>query len=197
MSSRAVSSVIGVVLMVAVVVILSTTVGVFVLGAGADLRDPAPVIGQSTGGLTPNADSDGSAIDDGGIVRIEHLAGESVAVGDIEVAVDARRACSETARIQNFPGPTPSRKSSTPTYLPFNDDNFEQGVASFVSQGRPTQQWDAGALHEDTDNTFDAGSFFEFRINKTECELRPGEQITVRVVHLPSNAIILAEELTA
>jgi FlaG/FlaF family flagellin (archaellin) len=50
-SSRAVSSVIGNILLVATVVILAATISVFALGFTEETTDAGPVVGQSSGEL--------------------------------------------------------------------------------------------------------------------------------------------------
>jgi flagellin-like protein len=195
---RAVSPIVSTVLTVAIVVILAASVSVFVLDFGEEVDDPAPVVGQSSGELTPNEDEDGFSIPGGGIISITHVAGDDLNVGDIEVVVDATDACGQTARVLALPGPTPSRTATSPDYLPFDDGNFRSGDDSFLSQGTGGQKWSAGVLHAETSNTFDAGSSFELRIAPTSgCDVRPGDRITVDVVHVPSNAVIISQELTA
>jgi flagellin-like protein len=188
---RAVSPVISTILMVAIVVILAATITVFVLDVGEEVQDPGPNVARSSGEFV---EQDGF---DGGIVRITHVAGDAVPVEELEVAVDATDACGERARIINLPGPEPPRSSTSPTYLPFDDDNFERGSNSIISQGNSRQNWSAGVLHRETSNTFAAGSFFEFRIKGGDCQLNQGEEVLVRVIHVPSNSIIVTEELTA
>lgn len=191
--SRAVAPVISTILLVAIAVILAATISVLVLDFGEEIQDPAPKIGQSSGEFVKQ---DGF---EGGIIRIEHIAGDSVPVEEIEVAVDATDACGETARVQNLPAFNNDTPYSNPDAFSFGDDNLVRGSNSIISKGSTPlfQKWDAGVLHKDTDNTFDAGSEFEFRIGKGACQLNNGDKITVRVVHVPSNAVIIKQELTA
>jgi FlaG/FlaF family flagellin (archaellin) len=60
--------------MVAIVVILAATLSVFALGFTDEATQPGPIVGQSSGDLVPQ---DGS---DDGIVRINHVAGDTVQV---------------------------------------------------------------------------------------------------------------------
>lgn len=188
---RGVSPVISVILMAAVVVVLAATISVFVLGFGEQIQDPSPSVAQSSGEFVEQNGTSGA------IVRIQHLAGDPVSVDNLEIAVDATDACGKRARIVNLPGPEPPRTATTPTYFPFDDNNFVRGAESFISEGTVEQQWNAGVLHKETSSRFDAGSFFEFRIISTKCAVTQGEQITVRVIHLPSDATIIKQELTA
>lgn len=182
---RAVSPVISTILMVAIVVILAATISVFVLGLGEDIQDPAPNVAQSSGELITQ---DGF---DGGIVRITHIAGDSVNVENIEITVDATDSCSERARIVNLPSTAVNFG-----FDGFSDENLQNGDDSFISKGNSFSTWDAGVLHETNENTFSAGSYFEFRITGGECELNKGDTVTVRIVHTPSNAVIIKKDLT-
>lgn len=184
---RAVSPVISNILMVAIVVILAATVSVLALGLTEEQNRPGPVVGQSSGELI----GDKAGADDQ-IVRITHIAGDPVDVSEMEIVV---RACGETARIVNLPAPT-TRTASTPTYFPFDEGNFE-GNENLISEGTVGQSWDAGVLHEDTDDTFTGGSSFEFRITNGACSLNSGDQVDVRVIHTPTNTVMINKELTA
>ncbi|EMA09159.1 type IV pilin [Haloarcula sp. JP-Z28] len=186
-SPRAVSPVVSTILLVAIVVILGTTISVLALGVTDDLNDAGPVVGQSTAEFI----GDRSGADDQ-IVRITHIAGDSVAVSEMELVV---RACGKATRLINLPAPT-TRTASTPTYFPFDEGNF-QGNQDLLSEGTVGQSWDAGVLHEDTTNTFAAGSSFEFRITNGACSLAAGETIEVMVVHSPTNTVMIDTELTA
>lgn len=184
---RGVAPVVSTVLVVAIVVVLAAVVSVFVLGLGEDVEDQGPIVGRSTSEFV--GDRSGS---DDQIVRITHRAGDAVPVSEMEIAV---RACGQSERIVNLPAPT-TRTTSTPTFLPFDVGNFEYG-SGLLSQGQPGQEWDAGVLHEDTSDTFVAGSSFEFRIKNGACRLDPGDEVSVRVVHTPTNSVVIEKRLTA
>lgn len=81
---RAVSPVIGVILMVAITVILAAVIGVFVLGLGDELGDPAPSNSINIEGPVdinlPEEGADG--LED---IVISHEGGDSVEYGDVEV----------------------------------------------------------------------------------------------------------------
>jgi flagellin-like protein len=80
-TNRAVSPIISVILMVAITVILTATISIFVLGFTEDLNDTAPVVGQTSGEFVPGADEQE--------VLITHVAGDSVAVENMEIVVRA------------------------------------------------------------------------------------------------------------
>lgn len=189
---RAVSPVISTILVVAIVIVLAATISVFVLGFGENVRDPPPNIAQSNGEFI---EQDGYS---GGIVRVTHVAGDTVEIENIEILVDVSgRDCTAQDRIVNLPA-----TNDIPDGQAFTDDNFESNK-TIISKGFPggnlfgnEQQWSAAALHTDTGDTMSAGQYFEFRIKGTSCPLSQGDQVTVRVVHLPTNSILIDEELT-
>lgn len=185
-NERSVSPVISVILVVAITVVLAATISVFVLGIGEKLQDPGPNVAESSGEFVS-----GTALDKQ-IVRITHIAGDSVPAEELEVVVDATDACGQRDRIINLPADRTGFGENG-----FADENFEQGASTFLSQGGTFgQEWSPGVLHVNNDNTFDAGSKFEFRIKQT-CEFDEGEELTVRVVHTPTNSVILIQDITA
>lgn len=98
-SSRAVSSVVATVLMVAVVVTLSATVSGFAFGVTDDIEQPGPNVGQSSGELLAFEDDS-----DEQIVRITHIAGDSITVSNIEISVRAEcKDGTKQGRIVNLP----------------------------------------------------------------------------------------------
>jgi len=176
--------------MVAIVVILAATISVFALGFAEDTTEAGPVVGQSSGELMVQSGYDG------GTVRITHIAGDSIEVENIEIAVDARDACGDTARIINLPS-----DASRFGFDGFADENLQYRDNSFISKGNFFSEWDIGVLHEANDNTFKAGTSFEFRINggsdDDDCQIELGDEVTVRVVHTPTNTVTIEKTLTA
>ncbi|WP_246308338.1 type IV pilin [Halosimplex rubrum] len=176
LSSRAVSPVIANILMVATVVILAATVSVFALGFVDEANQPGPVVGQSSGELLTQ---DGF---DGGIVNITHVAGDTLSASALEIAVDAQGACGKSGRLVNLPA---SGGDPVPTseYVR-GDDIFDN---SYNSVGGPIGE--AGGQWQ-------AGETATFRIAGTPCQLDSGDTITVRVVHTPTNSVVIKETLT-
>ncbi|MFB6083788.1 MAG: type IV pilin [Halorientalis sp.] len=173
-SSRAVSPVIANILLVAVVVILAATISVFTLGFTDDANQPGPVVGQSSGELV--YDRPGS---DDQIVRLTSVAGDSLDVSQLEIAVDATDACGKQSRIVNLPTNTLGSENYK------GDDIFD-----YYSP-------DGGQLDTSADGTWSAGETVTFRIASTECKLNSGDTIIVRVVHTPTNSVVIKETLTA
>ncbi|MFC7071742.1 type IV pilin [Halovenus rubra] len=185
-SQRAVSPVISTVLVVAITVILGAVIATFVLGLGETVSDPGPNIGETTGEIERQ---DGYQ---GGIVRITHVAGDSVPVSEMEIVVDATdAACRQRARILNLPSSATGFGENG-----FSDANLEAGDESIISKGQTAdQKWEPGVLHTTNQNRFEAGKFFEFRIAKGECQLTAGDQITVDLVHTPTKSIMISQEI--
>jgi len=184
-NSRAVSSVIATLLLIAVVVVLSATIATALLGAGSELRDPAPNVAQSSGEFV---EQEGFT---GGMVRITHLAGDTVAVADLEIAIDATDACSERERLVNLPEDDSNNAGR------FADTNVESGdIGDSIVSGGYTE---LGVLDSRTTNEFTAGSWLQFRLAGSSgyCPLDPGDRVVVRVVHVPSNSVLITEDLTA
>jgi len=194
--NRAATPVVSTILMVAIVLILAATISVTTLGYGENIRDTSPVVGQSTGELEPVNGGNG------GIITVVHEAGDSVEVENIEIVVDATDACGRQARVVNLPASFPGQYYGA---RQFDDDVNFQGDVDLFAQGFAFggEEWDARLLMDTTensfdspDNTFTAGDSFQLRISAV-CELTSGDQVNLDVVHVPSNSIIISQELIA
>lgn len=108
----------------------------------------------------------------------------------MEIAVDATDDCDETARIVNLPS-----EYMNFGFKWFAKENLQNRDNSIISQGNSFSRWDIGVLHETNDNTLSAGASFEFRIKKGDCPLEDGNEVTVRVTHMPSNSVIIKKTL--
>ena len=164
-------------------VILATTVSVFALGFVDDVSQPAPVVGQSAGTLEPNPPGTGS---DSGLVSIRHEAGDTIRTVDMKVIVDATDACGKRGRLVNLPVDGYGGKAIGAVNIE-GDDIFDERPPYF---GGP----EYSALHR---ATYSAGDEIRFRIPNTDCQIRDGDRVTVRVVHTPTNSVIIKRTLTA
>ncbi|MFC7021261.1 MULTISPECIES: type IV pilin N-terminal domain-containing protein [Haloarcula] len=185
---RAVSPIISVILMVAIVVILAATISVFVLGFTEDLDDPAPNVAQSSGAFIPQ---DGNS---GGIVKLTHVAGESVAISDVEIAV--RAACevgTRQGRIVNLPAGSYNAIRQSDGQIEGDEIFDERSLNTIDNQVDGVNN--GGALLQGGQYT--AGDSIIFRIAKSDCELTQGSEISVQVVHSPSQAVVIDKELIA
>lgn len=176
---RGVAPVISTILLVAIAVILAATISVFVLDFGEQTTEAGPVVGESSG--TFEAFQSGS---DEQIVRIRHISGDSVPTEEMEVVVDASDACGKRARLVNLPLGSVGNDNKI-------DDGNVEGDDIFDTRNGIIQH---GALN---DETYDAGSVIRFRIKKGACEVDRDDTLVVRVVHTPTNAIVLKETLRA
>jgi len=177
--SRAVAPVVSTILMVAIAVILAAVLSMFALGFTEDVDDAAPVVGQSSGAF--EAFQSGS---DEQIVTIRHVAGDDVSVDEMEVAVSAT--CND------------GTKRGRLVNLPLDSNRIEQsnieGADIFDNRYDTGYSWDLGALKAES---FTAGEKVEFRIPGGECTVPQNGVVTVRVVHVPTNAVVITQELTA
>ncbi|RCU47651.1 type IV pilin [Haloplanus salinus] len=178
--SRASSTVIGNVLLIAVVVVLAGTASAYVFGVTDGSPDPAPTVAQSTGELVPQAGNDG------GIVRITHRGGDTLRVADIEVAVDATDACGKRGRLVDLPVDGFGGNAIGSSNIE-GDDIFDERPSYL---GGP----DPGALGQ---STYTSDERLRFRIPERDCSIDDGARVTVRVVHTPTNAVVVERTLTA
>lgn len=181
-TERAVSPVVSTVLLVAVVVILASTISVVAFGFTSQVDESAPVVAQSSGQLVRDV-TGGPAGRTDQTVNITHEAGDTVQVENIEVAVDASDACGKRGRLVDLPDNAVGYGS--PDGIE-GDDIFDDASP------------EGGALDPTTGDTeFSAGDTIRFRLTNSECPLADGDRITVRVVHLPSAAVVIEKTLTA
>ena len=166
--------------MVAIVVILAATISVFALGFTNEANRPGPIVGQSSGELVPQ---DGS---DDGVVRINHIAGETIQVSNMEVVVDASDACGKQGRLVNLPVPSSGNDIDQSNIE--GDDIFDQRAYGFAAVPGPN------AIHR---SEYAAGDEIAFRITGGPCSIGQGDEITVRVVHTPTNSVVIEQMLTA
>ena len=172
---RGVSPVVSVVLLVAITVVLAATVSAFALGVADTVKEVPPLVSESSGELVVQ---DGN---DGGIVRLTHLGGDPVPADEIVIAVDAEDACGKSGRLVNLPAPG-GDPNPTEEYVR-GEDVFDN---SYNSVGGPIGE--AGGMWE-------AGETVSFRLASSECELDRGEEITVAVIHTPTESIVIDETL--
>ncbi|QSG10571.1 Pilin/Flagellin, FlaG/FlaF family [Halapricum desulfuricans] len=184
---RAVAPVVSTILLVAIAVILAATVSMFVFDFGEEVEETAPVVGQSSG--------DFDAFDSGSdeqIVTVRHVAGDDIPVEEMEVAVSAT--CTDgTKRGRLVDLPVDGQYGHA-----IGDNNIEG--ADIFSQ-KPeyfAESWDLGTLNGES---FTAGDKIEFRIKKSDdsvgCTVPQDGTVTVRVIHIPTNAVVIEQELTA
>lgn len=183
-TSRGVSSVISVVLMVAAVVIVGAIVAGAVFEFTADLDEPVPNVAETSGEfrVAPSGVSAGS----NQIVRVTHVAGENVAVENIEIIVRAIGPSLDTrARLVGLPAAGGTLDASN-----------IQGNTGLIDQSGHAQV----IVSSDT-NTWAAGETIAFRINTGEADFRDGNgpdaaELAVSIVYTDTESTALLSEET-
>jgi flagellin-like protein len=178
---RAVSPVIGVVLMVALTVILAATVGVAFLGFADQLTQPAPYVSQSSGEFQSDIAGGGDQI-----VTLFHDAGDPVDVSEIVIRVSFSEH-SAVGTLLNLPaeGDDPQ---PTDQYVRGDDvfDNSANSVSGSIGTEPP-----------DTDGIWAAGDIIRFRLASSAVSVERGEIVTVKILHRPSESVVTTVEIRA
>lgn len=194
-ADKGVSSAIATVLMVAIVVVLSATVSVSFFDVAEDVNEPAPNVADTTGEFVPGSGGDEQ------VVRITHIAGDSIDIENIEIIVRASGPGDDLpteARLVNLPGDNGKFYPALPNEnIEGNDDLITQNSGLF---GRPP---DKIIIKEDS-NVWSAGNTIQFAINSGGADFRDSAQgdpneadeLEVIIVHTPSNSILAEHTFT-
>jgi len=174
---RGVSSVIGVVLVVAITVVLAAAVGAFVLGVGTDTQEPVPQIANAEATLLADDPSTGNDQQ----IRLTHRGGDAVEVSELEVVVRFSEH-SERSRLVTLPTETIGAGD-------YEGDDVWDGSTGGIG----------GELDDvpPEESSWQSGEALVFRIASGDVSLNPGERVTVTVVHEPSGKVLLERTLTA
>jgi flagellin-like protein len=170
-STRGVSSVIGVVLLVAVVVILAAAVGTFALEFTNATQEPAPQVANAEAEFLVTGGFDQT-------VRITHRGGDTVDVSDLEIVVSFS-ASSKRSRLVG----APTDKIGTGDFE--GDDIWSFGFGGI------------GGELETGDGQWSSGEAIEFRIASGDVDVKPGEKVFVKVIHEPTESVLIDRTLTA
>ncbi|ATU08277.1 type IV pilin [Methanohalophilus portucalensis] len=171
---KAVSPVVGIMLMIAITIVLGVTLIFF--ATAFEIEEPAPFVAHSSGELISHH-VDGLAKDQ--FVYIYHNGGDPINVSDIEIMVNATEVSGNQAVIFDLPVENSLGK-----------ENIE-GESEMIDK---SPDGIAGAIKEPE---FSTGELIMFRINSGSCSLEKGDQITVKIIHTPTNTIVIEETLTA
>jgi len=185
LGERGVSPVVGVALLVGLTLLLATAVTTTALGYADELSDPAPAVAQASGEYDRYATGGGRYTEQ--VVRITHRGGDSLSVPDIEIAVDATDACGRSGRLVDLPAAGDDPRP-TSRYVR-GDDIFDNSADSVEGP--------IGTGDVDDDGEWSAGETAQFRLATRDCRLRAGDGITVRVVHTPTEAVVISQRLRA
>ena len=181
---RAVTPVIAIILMVAVLIVLAAAISVTFLGVTEDINEPAPNVADTTGEFIPGGGGDEQ------VVRITHTAGDSVGVENIEIIVRASGpGVDEEVRLIDLPGDGHFTRSLDDENIEGNDDFIDQGGTNPLLG----YSGDQVIVVEDS-NVWTASDTIQFSVNSGEADFREGEseadELEVIIVHTPSNAIL-------
>jgi flagellin-like protein len=184
-AERAVSPVVGVVLLVGLTLLLAATVSATALGFTDQLTGSSPTVVASGGSYERYADGGGRYT--GQVIRITHEGGDTLTVADLELAVDASDACGKTGRLVNLPvdGDDPR---PTSRYVRGDDvfDNSPNSVEGAIGTG-----------DVDDDGEWSAGETAQFRLATGDCRLDAGDTVVVRLVHVPTGTTIIDQPIRA
>lgn len=183
-AGRGVSSVIGIILMVAVVVILAATISVPFFSIVEGLNQPAPNVADTTGEFEAGGEFDQQ------VVRITHIAGEGVALDELEIVVRASGESMDDTQVRlvNLP----------PDLSTFDEDSYEGNDGLASGQGVTD-----GVLFDDS-STWNTGQSINFRIPVGAADFRDppvgnnpeADKLEVIIVHTPSGSIISRNTFT-
>jgi len=175
---RAVTPVIAIILMVAVLIVLAAAISVTFFGVTQDVNEPAPNVADTTGEFEVGTDRDEQ------IVQITHVAGDNVDVENIEIVVRAS---------MTFVDDRESRLVDLPANFRFMTENIE-GDNLIDSDVSVT---DAQIIHEEDTNVWKAGDKIQFGIRSGSegADFRDGgspkaDELEVLVIHTKSNSIL-------
>ncbi len=180
---RAVTPVIAIILMVAVLFVLAAAISVSFFGVAEDINEPAPNVADTKGEFEIEGDWRGTQI-----VQITHVAGDNIAVGQVEIAVQASGPDVDSeARLVNLPA-----ESTT-----FDSENLEDSD-NLIDDGNVNRN---NIIIDDDSNVWAAGDTITFRINTGEADFRDGEdpeadKLEVTIIHTESNTILSENTFT-
>jgi FlaG/FlaF family flagellin (archaellin) len=171
--------------MVAIVVVLAATISVLFLGVTEDVNEPAPNVADTTGEFEPGADKQ--------VVRITHIAGDSVPVEEIEIIIRASGPGDDLpleARLVDLPSDGFGTK--------IDDTNIEGD--DFLDQGTDT---DDQIIVEEDSNIWETSDTIQFVI-AVDADFRDSpvnsdneaDTLEVIIIHTPSDTIISEHEFT-
>ena len=194
-TSRAVSPVISVILMIAIVVILVATASVFMFDSGLGVDEPAPNIADTTGEFVVDDPSPLS----NQIVQITHRGGDNVAVEELKIIVRASGPDSDLpreARLVNLPAEGSSIDEKN---IEGSDELIDEshnpigGVypPNLLITSQDTNVWSATGTIQFRIST--GGADFRIEDNNTDPE---ADTLEVIIVHTPSNTIISEHAFT-
>lgn len=182
---RALSPVVGVVVLVGLTLVLAVTVSATAMGFTDELTGPAPTVAQSSG--TYDRYAAGGGRYDEQVVRITHEGGDTLTVANLELVVDASDACGQTGRLVNLPAEGDDPRP-TSRYVG-GDDIFDNSANSVEGP--------IGTGDVDDDGEWSAGETAQFRLATRACRVDSGDTLVVRIVHTPTGTTVVDQPIRA
>lgn len=174
---RAVTPVIAIIFMVAVLFVLAVTISVSFFGVIDDINEPAPNVADTNGEFELEGYWGGTQI-----VQITHVAGDNIDVEKIEIIARASGPDVDSeARLVNMPA-----EGTT-----FDSENLED-PNNLIDDGNVNRN---NIIIDDDSNVWASGDTISFRINTGEADFRDGEnpnadKLEVTIIHTESNSIL-------
>jgi flagellin-like protein len=177
---RAVSPVIGVILMVAVVVVLASVVFVFTTGIADDSPEKAPSAQFSVDEIVAGCTGCGP---DDQVVEVTHTSGNPVEMRNMEIKITFDDHPEDT-RLVNFPVQN-SGCNNIEARNYEGDEIYDEGCGGI-----------SGVIRGD-EQRWAAGKSLSFRIAKSDLTLSPRDEVSLVLVHTESNSIVFEKTVTA
>ena len=189
--NRAVVPIISIILMAAVVVILAATMSVLVFDIGDSIQEPGPNIAESSGEFVAGSD------DEDQVVRITHVAGDTVDVESIEIVLRVPEQ-GEQVRLVDLPGDGLFTYTLDDSNIQGNTDLADD--TDVIDQGPFASNANTGPIYEDADDQqWSAGETIAIELSSTSgWDFRTSEytELEVYVVHTESEKVLIRERFS-
>jgi FlaG/FlaF family flagellin (archaellin) len=170
--------------MAAIALILAAVIGAFVLGFGEENTESAPTV---------SADLDREEVDafvaGNERIIITHNGGDAVPISELQILTEAQ--CFDDATLVE--SSKRGRLVNLPVDFSSGIDNAEnvEGDEIFATQNNAIQ----APLKSSSDENWQSGERLTFQISDAECGIESNAEVTVEVIHEPTNSRIVEETL--
>ncbi len=178
MNKRAVSPIIGLVIVIALVLALSQVL--MLLTSKEVKKIEKPPFSATVQGRLLEEYEEGQGWNTQ-IVELLHIAGDPIPVSQIKIRVEIYRDSDLKAQevFWGFP--------CNPSEITYEGDDI-------VSRSNRDAKY-FGELRKRSDGIWSAGEKIGFRIKRSAFTLQKGDIVSIRVIHIPSNSIIIQQQL--
>lgn len=170
---RAVSPVIGVILMVAITVILAAVIGTFVLGLGDQVQQTTP---QASFGFSTGTESPGAGVDPVTEMTITHESGDTISQSDLTVSVNGNPAAtvdySDNSTAAAWGGSSDvnaGRSTTVRAYYTGSSDIASTGSINDISTGT-SPEWNSDGTISGDYNTLSSGDEIRVVYNSADSD---------------------------